>query len=140
MNPEAIIAGLNAILRNVKGVSLTLDYVPETIQQTAVVFTILDSFTQSQSGQLLVTDYTFLSTLVVQYQDNRQAERELAKLIPRITAAIYADQQLGGALNSGIANITNGLRKYFVVDEKSVFLAFELTINVLEKGPIVIPR
>lgn len=136
MNPEAIIAGLNTVLRGVKGVSLTLDYVPETIQQTAVVFTILDSFTQSQSGQLLVTNYSFLSTLVVQWQDNRQAERELAKLVPRITAAIYADQQLGGALNSGIASVANGQRKYFVVDEKSVFLAFELTIAVLEKVPV----
>ena len=122
MSYDAIVQGLEERLRAVEGINQVLDHEPTSIESVSIV-SVLDSFNREQSrGQVTTMVYRTIHTLVLRWQDNAQAERELRPFINRVCAAIDADPSLGGRCatakivsgSAGFADIS-GVR-YRIVD------------------------
>lgn len=79
------------------------------------------------------TTYSYLVRLVLLWQDNPEAERELMAYVDDPIAAVVADPRLGGRLYSGIASMSRGVAGY-LNQGGNVYRVFDYTATVAEKS------
>jgi hypothetical protein len=124
MSYASVIAGMKAGLEAVTGIKYVLDYEPQTIQDTPIVFLLLDTIDREYTAQGSLYTYHVTATLVVNWQDNDAAEEAIIGLIEPIMTAFDADMTLGGRLYNGAALFLSadagfaqiGSRIYRIVD------------------------
>ena len=82
-----------------------LDYVPTAIQDTPILYSLLDNLEITRSGQIRTQHYRILHRLLVRWQDNEMAEQQVIPYVNSIPDAVEANPHLGGVLVSGYAEI-----------------------------------
>lgn len=104
---DEVVDGMHERLLTVPGINACLDYEPGQIDQPPIIYSLLDGFERSTTGKLTTMRYRILHRLVIAWQDNEQAERQLRSFVNAIPAAVDADAQLGGRIGSGLARIAD---------------------------------
>ncbi|GAB4203609.1 MAG: hypothetical protein OHK0022_27940 [Roseiflexaceae bacterium] len=99
--------GLHERLLTVPGIVACFGYEPAAIDQPPIIYSLLDKFERSTSAGIVTMRYRILHRLCLAWQDNEQAEEQLADFVNAIPAAIDADPQLGGRIPSGLARIAD---------------------------------
>jgi hypothetical protein len=130
---EAVVEGLHERFATVKGIMAILDYEPKAIQTTPTLYSLLDRFDRSQEGQLTVMKYRVLNRLCIQWQDNEQAERQLAKFVNPLPASIDKDPKLGGRVSRGMAWVTEAPTGFFSIGD-TTYRVLDMYVEVLTKG------
>lgn len=119
-----VITGLHERLETVPGLAQLNDdgdvcnmlrYEPETIVQTPLLYSLLDTFQRDQHGQMTSMIYRVLHRIVIQWQDQEQAELELIALVNAVPASIDVDPTLGGRVDKGLARISDGATGFVVI-------------------------
>jgi hypothetical protein len=131
---DAIVAGLGVRYATISGIKAILDYEPKTVSNPPIIYTLLDTVTRSQAGQVTVMDYRILSRLCIRWQDNEYAERELRPYVNALPASIDADPKLGGAIPSGMAAVTD-IQAVFVTINGVLLRCLDMYVRVVEKAP-----
>ena len=127
------IAGFPAY--NEEGVLINLlRYEPAVIHHTPTIYTLLDGFERNASGQLTAMHYRILHRLVIQWQDNEQAELALMPFVHRVPAAVDSDQTLGGRITMGLARISSG-QSGFVIISNTKYRCLDFFSTVPTKAP-----
>ena len=139
MSALTVYTALEAKFQAIPGLKAVMLGEPTAIQTAPALYTALESwgsilpgepqFRSVQNG----TRYTFTHRLIVKWQDNDAAERELLSLVDAIPAAINSDPHLSGALSAGGAKILTG-EAGFVTIAKTLYRIVDYTSTVLEKG------
>jgi hypothetical protein len=105
MSYETIVEGLHERLVTVTALKAVLDYVPTSVQDSPVVWSVLADMKITRTGQVVAKPYRILHRVAIQWQDNEQAELAALPLVDSIPDAVEADPHLGGRLVSGMAEI-----------------------------------
>ena len=114
MSYPLIVAALKAALEAVSGVKYTLDYEPKAIHDAPMLYLLLDGVERDDQGNAGVkTIYDIAATLVIRWQDNEQAERQLIAMLDGIMGALDTDPTLGGM--NGWAGIVSAEAGYMDV-------------------------
>ena len=131
---EAILEGIVDRLNTIGSIAVLLDYEPTAIQDTPLVYMLLDRTEREKSGQLTAMRYRVLCRLCVPWMDNEEAERELIPFVNSIPAAIDADPTLGGRVTRGRAYVSEQVG-VFVSIGGTLYRALDTFVEVLYKGP-----
>ena len=134
MSYATVIAGLHTRYATVGGIKAVLDYEPKTISNPPVLYSLLDSVTRTQEGQVTVMRYRILSRLCIRWQDNERAEEELQPFVNALPSAVDLDPKLGGAIPSGIARVTD-IQAVFVTINGVFYRCLDTYCEVVEKAP-----
>jgi len=127
-------AGLKTAYETVPGIGPVLMYPPKSIPANYTLFTGLNDFEVTRSGQVRAIRWGFTSRLVILWQDAENAEAQLDAMVEAIIDAVDADAHLGGALASGIAQITAGDADWFsIAGSEVVYRYVDFAVKVLEK-------
>jgi hypothetical protein len=132
----AIRAGLKTAFLTVVGIGPVLMYPPKMIPANKTLYTARTGFETTRSGQVRAYRWNFTSRLAILWQDEEQGEVDLDSLTQAIVAAIDADPHLGGALNSGLAEITAGDDGWFSISggQTPIWYRFcDFDVSALEK-------
>lgn len=130
--PE-IRAGLATAFRSVSGIGPVLAYPPKSIPGNFTLYLARTGFEATQSGQVRAIRWAFTARLCVLWQDAEQGEKDLDSLSRAIVAAIDDDAHLGGAINSGMAQITGGDDGWFQIND--VWWRYcDFAVTVLDKN------
>lgn len=105
MSYATVLAGLHVCFATVSGINAILDYVPTSIPDPPILYSVFDNLSITRSGQIEAKHYRIQHRMVFRWQDNEQAEQEIIPFIDSIPAAVAADPHLGGALVSGYSEI-----------------------------------
>jgi len=124
MSYQNVLDGLQAALETLSGPVAVLQYEPPAFDDLPLIYLLFDRSTDATVGQVRGTRYYVTIRLVVRWQDNEEAEKEIIPYIDSIPAAVHADRSLGGLLASGLAHISGaeggfvdvGAVRYRVVD------------------------
>ena len=108
MSWTTIKAGLVTGWTAVSGIKRVLPYMPLAIQETPLLYVTLSSFERTYEAQVSKYTYRASGTLVIDWQDNGEAETALDALIESCAQAFDADMTLGGRLTSGAALVESG--------------------------------
>lgn len=111
-----------------------LKYEPGVIHHTPTIYTLLDGFERNASGQLTAMHYRILHRLVIQWQDNEQAELELMPFVHSVPAAVDVDQTLGGRITMGLARITSA-QSGFIIISQTKYRCLDFFSTVPTKAP-----
>lgn len=107
MGYEAVSAGLHQILSDIEALGLVLDYEPDTVQQTPLVYSVIDGRQEEVEGSVVGVTYRTLHRLVLSYQNPEVAEGLLRSLLDLVPAAIRAQHDLVG-VGPGDAWVSRG--------------------------------
>ncbi len=134
MSYPAIVAGLVADFAAVPGIKHVLDYEPTAIQDTPMLYLLLDTADRARGldGHVKTT-YRLLGTLVIRWQDNEGAEGELVDLLDGVLGALDADPTLGGL--NGQAEIVSADAGYGKIGA-TLYRIVELGIEAVESACI----
>lgn len=135
MSYATILAGLHARLETVAGLNAVLDYVPTAVHDPPIVYSLLQRVSITRSGQVRSTTYRILHRVVIRWQDNEQAEIEASPFVDSIPLAVEADPQLGGALISGYADISECESGFAEIGEV-VYRILDFYATVVEKSEV----
>ena len=134
MSLPAIRAGLKAAFETVVGIGPVLMYPPKTIPANFTLYVARSGFEVVQAGQVRGVRWLFTGRLAILWQDAQQGEVDLDSLSQAIIDAIQNDGHLGGALTSGLAQITGGDDGWFQLESSASWYRFcDFDIAVLEK-------
>ena len=134
MSLPAIRAGLKAAFETVAGIGPVLMYPPKTIPANFTLYVARSGFEVVQAGQVRGVRWLFTGRLAILWQDAQQGEVDLDSLSQAIIDAIQDDGHLGGALTSGLAQITGGDDGWFQLESSASWYRFcDFDIAVLEK-------
>ena len=112
-------------------VNYVLDYEPTAIHDAPMLYLLLDGFERDTTVQPVRYTYRVLATLVIRWQDNEQAEKELLTLVNEVADALDADIGLGGALGGGVALVTGGDAGYATISG-TIYRVVEYVVEVTE--------
>jgi len=127
------VPGLPALDEDGDPVNL-LKYEPGSIQNSPTLYTLLDSFTRETKGQVTMMRYRLLHRLVVQWQDNAEAEATLWPFVHSVPAAFDADPLLGGLITMGLARVGDG-QSGFVVISNTKYRCLDFFSDIPTKAP-----
>jgi hypothetical protein len=86
------------------------------------------------AGRVKARKWRFVARLVLYWQDPEQCEKDLDELGEAIIAAVNDDPYLGGALQAGMAEITEGDDGWFQTKNSETWYRFtDFEIEVLDK-------
>lgn len=105
MSYEDVVEGLVERLETVAALKLVLAYTPTAIPDWPMCY-IYFNRAQYVTSSVSTTRYFPTIRLVIGWQDWEGAEQQTNPFVDDIPAAVHADQQLGGRLTSGLAQIT----------------------------------
>lgn len=131
---DDVVAGMHERFLTVPGINACFDYEPRTIDQPLIIISLLDSFERNQTGQVTSMRYRILHRLVVAWIDVEESERQLASFVNTIAAAVDADAQLGGRIQSGLARIADA-KAVWVRYGDTTYRCLDCYSDVLTKGP-----
>lgn len=107
MSYATVLAGLDARFATVSGIVKILDYAPTSVQDTPLLYSLLDSV--EMEGELTAGyrtyHYRILHRLLFRWQDNEECEKELMPYVNAIVDAVEGDPQLGTPTPVGWAEI-----------------------------------
>jgi hypothetical protein len=129
-----VVDGMHERLLTVPGIVACLDYEPLAVDQPPIVYSLLDAFERSQAGQVTTMRYRILHRLVIAWQDNEQAERQLATFVNAIPAAVDTDAQLGGRIPSGLARIADAQAAWVKLGD-TTYRCLDCYSQVVVKAP-----
>ena len=132
MGLSEIREGLKVVFEGVDGIGPVLAYPPKIIPGNKTLYFARSGFETTRSGQVRAVRWEFTARLCILWQDPEQAEIDLDSLTRAIINAVDADAHLGGALTSGIAEITAGDDGWFQMGE-TWYRFCDFTVSVLEK-------
>lgn len=128
-------AGLKTAFESVTGIGPVLVYPPKSIPANYTLYIVRTGFETVRAGQVRGVRWEFVARLVILWQDAEQGEVDLDTLTKGIIAAIDDDAHLGGKINSGIAEITDGDDGWFQLENSATWYRFtDFTVSVLDKG------
>lgn len=127
--------GLEERFKTIAGLTNIILGEPTAIHATPALYTALAGFTRSQHGQITAMHYIFTHRLIVQWQDNPQAEMQLLTLLNAIPASVDVSPTLGGRIVEGLAKVTAGDTGYIPIGE-TLYRICDFTSDILEKGPV----
>ena len=139
MSALTVYTALEAKFQAIPGLKAVILGEPTAVQTAPALYTALANvdwvLRNSGPGRGVQNGvrYTFTHRLIVKWQDNDAAERELLGLVDAIPAAVNADPHLSGALSAGGAEILTGAAG-FVTIAKTLYRIVDYTSTVLEKG------
>lgn len=106
MSYATIKAGIITRLQTISGVNAVLGYEP-TAPDPPVMCVILQSYLRHQNGNQTYMKYRYIARLYLLWQEFQVAELALDPFVNSVGASIDADPQLGGALELGLAVVTD---------------------------------
>lgn len=127
--------GLEERFKTIDGLTNIILGEPTAIQDAPALYTALARFERTQHGQVTAMRYTFTHRLVVQLQDNPQAEMQLLTLLNAIPASVDRSPTLGGRIVEGVAKVTGGDTGYATIG-KTLYRICDYTGDVLEKAAV----
>ena len=112
MSYSTVLTALHTAFATVSGIQVILKYEPRAVQETPLMYSMLDSV-DVLNEELYVTtpDYKYrvMHRLLFKWQENEQSELELIPYVNSIPEAVFASTTLnGGALKSYVTNIDAG--------------------------------
>ena len=108
MSYTNVVEGLHERFATVTSLKVILDYEPNSIQTTPLLYSILDGFERRVDGTVTVTRWRTMHRLLLPVQKPEQAEEDLATLVMSIVEAVESSPKLGGRLRPGDAQIISG--------------------------------
>lgn len=135
MSALTVYEGLEERLLTIDGLNAVILGEPTGIHDPPAVYVALQSMGREHANQLTAAVYTFLLRLVVRWQENAEAERELLTLANQIPAAIDADRRLAGRLMQGVAMTGDAVAGFLVIGG-TTYRILDYTVTATEKGPI----
>jgi hypothetical protein len=118
MSYANILSGLQTRLETLAGLTNVLLYEPASIDDTPMAYLFLDNAEIEQGGQVVTALYAITVRVIVRWQENDQAEAQIAPYADSVVDAIRADPSLGSQANSarvtaiegGFLDTGNGIR------------------------------
>jgi len=133
MSYSTVLTALQTRLATVSGLVSVLKYVPAAINDTPMVYLLLDSAAPADKLQFADVTYQITARLMVKWQDNEQAELTVIPYVDSIPDVIRANPHLGvtgaGAPFAQIESI-EGL---WVTVANVEYRAMDFTISVRDK-------
>ena len=127
--------GLEERFKTIAGLTNIILGEPTAIESTPALYTALARFERSQHGQVTAMRYSFTHRLVIQWQDNPQAEMQLLTLLNAIPASVDLSSRLGGRIVEGLAKVTAGDTGYAKIGD-TLYRICDFTSDVLEKAAV----
>ncbi len=115
MNYTTILAGLTERFQTVPGLAAVLDYEPQTVGSSPLLYSLFDSWEPTEANQRTKQTYRLLHRVCVAWQDNQGAEALLLPFLSSVPAAIRADRSLGGRLTTGYSTITGCVGAFVII-------------------------
>jgi hypothetical protein len=133
-----IYEGLEACFQTIAGIKAVILGEPTAIHDPPALYSAYGSFDRLIRNYAPATNLTgdthiFMHRLVIRWQDNARAERELLSLITAIPDAVDADPRLGGRVAKGLAKITRG-ESGFITIGSTKYRVVDYTSEVLTKA------
>lgn len=101
-------AGLKTALEAVSGIRYVIGEVPKAVQATPMIWFVLGSFDRDPAVQPVKFVYHVEATLMILWQDFKEAEEDLDALVSSVASAFCSDPSLGGILGGGAAMCIGG--------------------------------
>jgi hypothetical protein len=138
MSYDSVLAGLHERFATVPGLVTRLDYVPTAIHDLPMLYTWYAGGAVREAGQVWTWEWRVGVRLVVRWQDNKEAERELASYVQAIPKAVRQDPQLGGRIPSGqVVPQDFDNDGGWVTVANTTYRTVDWEIVVIEKEPVV---
>lgn len=136
MSALTVYNGLETVLLGISGLQAVILGEPTAIQITPAIYTVYESFDRPlhnnpPARNLYGMKHVFALRLVILWQDNPEAERQLLTLLDAIPDAIDANPRFGGAITKGIAYITSGITGFATIG--ALYRIVDYSLTVLEK-------
>jgi hypothetical protein len=138
MSYSEVVAGLKARYATLSAIKVRLDGEPTAVQDSPLIYTVLDSFKRAYKGTVVEMRYRLMSRLCIRWQYPEQSEATLISLVNAIPLAIDADWRLSGAargasVQTGDAGwVSIGGIEYRTLD----FYIEVLEVGALESGAV----
>lgn len=137
MSALTVWEGLEEVLRTVDGLQGVILGEPTAAHDLPCLYGAYQQFERPlrntpPARNLVGMQHTFLLRLLVRWQDNAEAERELLTLLDAIPDAIDADPRLGGRLDRGVAAVEAGIAGFITLGGV-LHRVVDYTCRVLEK-------
>jgi hypothetical protein len=127
--------GLEERFKSIQGLTNIILGEPTAIQSAPALYTALVRFERTQHGQVTAMRYMFVHRLVIQWQDNPQAEMQLLTLLNAIPASVDVSPTLGGRIVEGLAKVTAGDAGYARIGDV-LYRICDFTGDCLEKAAV----
>ncbi len=109
---------------------------PTAIQEAPALYTLLEGYTRQYDEEVVRVTYRSLHRLCIRWQDNANAEWELAALTNAIPASVEADPRLGKRLYArGDSKVVAGEAGYTTIGGTE-YRTLDFHSEVLEVGPV----
>lgn len=129
MSYARVLTGLQERLRTISGLKKVLLYEPAALDDPPLCYLFLDTAEITHQGQSITAVYTVTARVVVLWQDNEEAEAQIAPFVDSIVDAVWADPMLGGKANSArVTNVSGG----FIDATGVTYRSMDFTITVKE--------
>lgn len=136
MSLTGIVAGVVERLETIRDAqSLTiLDYEPKATQVSPIAMVLFTNFHgRNTKGQVSTTPWNVTVWLMVKWQDNQGATRQMNALIDAVIQAIESDPQLGARITSGLASVTDGEGGRIRTFGGTEYLTTGITVTAVDK-------
>jgi len=120
MSYQNIVQGLHERFATLSALKVVLDYEPTSIQDSPLLYSILDGFTRQVQGTHVRTTYRTLHRLCIRWQDPAIAEEMVEQLVDAIPEVLEADPRLGARVRPGDAQIVRGEAGWARIGETTV--------------------
>ena len=108
MSYSNILSGLKTRMLTLTGLKSVLLYEPASIDDTPMAYMYLDNAEIEQGGQVVTALYAITVRIIVRWQDNEEAEAQIAPYADSVVDAIRADPSLGSRANSARVTAIEG--------------------------------
>lgn len=137
MSATTVYEGLAEIYASLAGVQNIILGEPTAAHELPAIYTAYMGFDRPlrnspPANNLTGMRHTFMSRLLIAWQDQSEAEAQLLALLDTIPDAIDADPHLGGRLTKGMAWCATGVTG-FVAIAGTTYRIVDYTITVMEK-------
>lgn len=133
MSFETVMAGLNERYATVSGIKVRLDYEPSSVQNSPLIYSILDTMSREYPGTVVQVTYRIRSRLCIRWQNPEQAEATLIALVNAIPVAIDQDRRLGGVVRN--ARVQTGDAGWVTIGQID-YRTVDFWVEVLEIGQV----
>ncbi|MDD5059303.1 MAG: hypothetical protein PHQ60_15710 [Sideroxydans sp.] len=132
MSYSDVVEGLHERFATVSALKAVLDYEPNSVQTTPLLYSILDGFERRVEGTVTYTTWRTLHRLLIPYQKPAQVEEDLAGLVMSIIEAVESSPKLGGRLRPGDAQIVSGDADFIEIGDGNWYRRLDFYSQVVE--------
>lgn len=132
MSYADVVEGLHERFVTVSALKAILDYEPNSIQTSPLLYSILDGFERRVDGTVTVTRWRTMHRLILPVQKPEQTEEDLAALVMSIVEAVESSPKLGGRLRPGDAQVVSGDAGFLEIGEGNWYRRLDFYSEVVE--------